>query len=164
MNETDQQMIALHDARSKLLRTWLLGAGLICLVLAVECVLKEAWKDRWMEVWWWVLPNLVPTLSLMLAVYGSDALSAPDPDEVVRRSFLSVATRLSIAYPFMVLLSIALEPFSSYDVLTIFTMSNLWLGPLQGLVVGAIGVLFLTRQGRRAPDGAPRGTMAAKSE
>jgi hypothetical protein len=46
----------------------------------------------------------------------------------------------------MVTLTIILQPFAALDPLTLVKQSNLWLGPLQGLVSAALVAFFTKRE------------------
>ena len=54
-----------------------------------------------------------------------------------------LALCLSVTYFLVVLATIVLQPFSSVPPLELLDMSNLWLGPLQGLVTGVLGAFFV---------------------
>ena len=57
---------------------------------------------------------------------------------------------LSLAYLLVLAATILLQPFSPMNPIELFTASNYWLTPIQGLVVAAIGVLYDQRKaGRR---------------
>ena len=53
-----------------------------------------------------------------------------------------LALSLSCAYLLLILLSILVQPFAPFPPLELMQQSNLWLGPLQGLVAGALGAFF----------------------
>jgi hypothetical protein len=54
-----------------------------------------------------------------------------------------LALWLSCAYLLLILLSILVQPFAPLPPLALMQQSNLWLGPLQGLVAGALGAFFV---------------------
>ena len=58
-------------------------------------------------------------------------------------------TALSIAYLALVALTVLIGPFAAEtgrEMIERMQTSNLWLGPFQGLVASALGVLFVTKQ------------------
>jgi cytochrome bd-type quinol oxidase subunit 2 len=155
MNETDSEGAAdsgsdftnlpLDTARSHLTAIWLIGGGLMFAILVLQSILGK-YGGQMQQAWSWFIPTIMPTLSLMLGVIGASALGQKDPRNV-RRDFYNIARWLSIAYLTVLALTILLEPFSPMkDPTELFTVSNYWLTPLQGLVVGVIGVLFTANQ------------------
>lgn len=77
-------------------------------------------------------------------------------DSVVRKDFFQVALWLSVVYLVMVLATILMRPFvvdpdlpkvmKAAKAIELMHTSNLWLGPFQGLVASALGVLFVSKQ------------------
>lgn len=148
-------MIGLEAARWRLGSIWFAGSAVIAITLIVQS-LTGVYDERVQGVWGWALPNFLPTLMLMLGVFAGAALQehAPSDDMRVRRPFLTLAIGLSVFHLVCVLVTLGAHAFvprlaedagSNYDAMKIFEMSNLWLGPLQGLGAGAIGALFFTK-------------------
>jgi hypothetical protein len=67
-------------------------------------------------------------------------------DSTVRRSFFQIAFGFSAFYLLLILLTLAIQPFTQTGPLQLMRLSNLWLGPVQGLVASAIGVLFVSKK------------------
>jgi cytochrome bd-type quinol oxidase subunit 2 len=138
----------LEDARVRLTTIWLIGAGLIFGILTVQSI-EGRYGAQLQQAWAWFIPTVLPTLSLMCGVIGASALGTKDPRQV-RPDYFKIARWLSICYLVVLALTILLEPFSPMDPIQLFTASNYWLTPLQGLVVGATGILFTANEkGRR---------------
>jgi hypothetical protein len=135
----------LDGVRWRLARLWLLLAGLIILILIVQSATGK-YAGKVQNVWSWALPTIMPTLSLIVTVLGANALEAQPQAAKVRRSFYLVALWLSAIYLILVLCTITLDSVTTYDPLELLTVSNLWLGPLQGVVASSIAVLFFTKQ------------------
>lgn len=138
--------VSLDRARWRLAVLWFSLSGLVTLTLIVQSAAGK-YSDVVQEVWSWALPTIMPTLSLILAVLGANALQPDGPGTRVRKAFYSLALVLSLAYLLLVLLTITLDPLTPYDSLELMNLSNLWLGPLQGVVASSIAVLFFTKQG-----------------
>lgn len=98
------------------------------------------------QVWSWALPSLMPTLTLIVSVLGANALEPQDEGVNVRKGFYRMAIWLSAAYLFLILFTILIEPFTNFDSAELLNLSNLWLGPFQGLVASAVGLLFFTKK------------------
>lgn len=153
--------LPLADARKKLALLWFPVSGAIFLMLVIQ-TFTGALGSRDQAVWGWALPNFLPTLALMGSVFAADAI---DPVEgkvsVVRRFFFRLAFWMSAFY-FLILLIVFLAPvfqqmaggaaatpdarFSAME------RSNIFLGPLQGVVAALIGVLF-TLKGKKKSGG-----------
>ena len=93
---------------------------------------------------------MMPTLTLMISVLGADALKAVEGDSAyVKKTFFHIAFWMSLGYLLLILFTILIEPFVSYSSLDLFNLSNLWLGPFQGLVASTIGLLFFSKKNTR---------------
>jgi hypothetical protein len=144
--DTDRRSTSLEHARSSLLLIWMVGGGILFLILTVQSILGR-YGDKVQAVWSWFIPEIVPTISLMIGVLGARALApASDDGKVVRVFFFQLSRGLSIFYLTVLLLTIGLEPLTKIQAIDLYTMSNYWLGPIQGLVVAALGVLFVSRE------------------
>jgi len=100
------------------------------------------------EIFGWALPIIMPSLSLIITVLGASAFGPAEKQEV-RRSFFGLALWLSVIYLVLVPGTILIEPFTPQQEGqdgSLLRISSLWLGPLQGLVASAMGVLFFTKQ------------------
>lgn len=139
------QPVALDHARWQLAKIWFGMAGPTLLLLIFQSVTGK-YQDKVQSVWSWALPTIMPTLSLIIAALGVNALEAEVDKSQVRRPFYLAACWLSVIYLLMVLFTILIEPFTRYESLQLMALSNLWLGPFQGLVASVIGVLFFTKK------------------
>jgi len=102
--------------------------------------------DKTQEAWGWLLPTIIPSLGMIITVLGYTALNTETLASVVRATFFRIATWLSVFYLFLIVLTIVIQPLTARDPLDLMRMSNLWLGPCQGLVASALGVLFVSKQ------------------
>jgi hypothetical protein len=141
------QLVSLDHVRSRLAMLWLGSAGAIILTLVVQS-LRLVYGPAVQEVWGWILPTLMPTLGLIVTVLGYTALDPGLSGTAVRRSFFRIAYWLSASYLFLIILTILIQPFSRANPVGLMRMSNLWLGPFQGLVASALGVLFVSKRKR----------------
>jgi hypothetical protein len=142
------QLIMLDDVRVRLAWVWLIGAGLILILLVVQSLL-HAYGELTQEAWGWFLPTMMPTLGMIITVLTYTALDPHTSGSVVRRAFFQIALSLSVAYLVLVLLTIVMQPFaakSAAERVDLMRTSNLWLGPVQGIVASALGILFVSKQ------------------
>lgn len=142
---TAGELIPLDVVRIRLGRLWMLGALLVTLILVVQSLLGK-YGEKVQEAWGWLLPTIMPTLGMIVAVLSYTALDRTLLAARVRRSYYQVAWALSLVYLFLVSLTVLIQPFTASDPLDLMRMSNLWLGPIQGLVGSAIGVLFVSKR------------------
>jgi hypothetical protein len=136
--------MALEEARNRLAAVWFVGAGLMILLLVVQSILGK--HEQLQEVWSWFVPNVVPSLSLMLGVIAADALASSDDLRLVKVPFFRLANGVSCFYIGLLALTILLEPWSARPGIELFTLSNYWLSPTQGLAVAAVGAVFATQE------------------
>jgi hypothetical protein len=142
--------VPLDQVRWQLAKLWFGVAGPILLILIAQSAFGK-YQGKVQSVWGWALPTIMPTLSLILAALASNALEPEESKAEVRRPFYRTACWLSAAYLILVLATVLIEPFTKYEATELMALSNLWLGPFQGLVASAIGVLFFTKQPMREP-------------
>lgn len=151
-------MIPLERARWTLGILWFIGSGLLFVLLIVQS-LAGVYEARVQDVWGWALPNLIPTLSLMIGVFAAGALSEQAESDAmwVRRPFFRLSLAMSVFYLLAVAAAFFAQPFlgaiqgAQGDPMTLFNTSNLWLGPLQGLVAAMIGALFVSKNRSGTP-------------
>jgi hypothetical protein len=144
------EMIPLDQARSKLAVLWLAGAALIILILVLQSLLGH-YGDNVQEAWGWLLPTLMPTLGMIVTVMGYTALDPKTLESVVRNFFFKLSFALSVSYVLLILLTVLIQPFVAADAeksVQLMRLSNLWLGPVQGLVASSLGVLFVSKKNR----------------
>jgi hypothetical protein len=150
-------MISLEKARLRLARLWFIGVGIIFLLLVAQSSAGNVYEGRLEEVWSWALPTFIPTLSLLLSVLGADAIvqvgDSSSNTGILRRSFYSIAYWLSVFYLSLILATILLQPIAvsvnpsdKYSAADFLKRSQLWLSPVQGLVISAMGTLFFSKE------------------
>ena len=144
-------MIPLESVRARLALLWFAGSGVLFLLLVGQ-TLGGIFQDRIDKAWGWAIPNIAPTLSLMVSVFAADALSAGEDKFNVSKVFSTLSFGLSAFYLLNLIIVVIAAPYSvgeeaaigSHPV-DVMQISNFWLGPLQGLAAGAIGALFFTK-------------------
>lgn len=144
----EYDLIKLDTVRTKLAIVWLAGCGAILLIVIMQSLLGR-FGEKTQEAWGWLLPTIMPSLAMIVTVLGYTALEPQLSKFVVRRTFYRLAISLSLMYLLVVSLTILVQPFAGKDPIELMRISNLWLGPLQGLVASALGVLFVSKQQKR---------------
>ena len=127
----------------RLALTWLLGAGLVFLILVGQS-LAGYYEPRTEEAWAWFLPTVMPTLSLIVGALIADYRDrAAEPAKPVDGRLFWLGAGISAFYLLLVALSILVQPWlSEVTPLELMQRSNLWLGPLQALCVAVLGFFF----------------------
>jgi len=132
---------------------WMGGGGFILVIVVLQSLLGH-YDPKVQEAWGWLLPTLMPTLGMIVTVLGYTALDPKALDAVVRPAFFHIALWLSCGYLFLVALTVLIQPFvgaTGEKAIQLMHLSNLWLGPIQGLVASALGVLFVSKKDAPTP-------------
>ena len=128
--------------KKRLAIAWFIGAGMLFFIILVQTLLGR-YEDKASEAWSWLLPTIMPTLSLISAVLVMDTYGRRQKPEEIDGFLYKLTLWLSISYISAVLLVIFLQPFSSLSPFALMTQSSLWLGPFQGLVTATMGAFFV---------------------
>jgi hypothetical protein len=150
------KLLPLEFVRWRLAMVWFPTGGLIFLLLIGQSI-GGVYGAELQTVWGWALPNFLPTLALMVSVFTAEALRPyRENSALVRRNFYLLALSLSIFYLLAFLLSILVQPILQLlnakeeggveARIELLQISNIWLGPLQGLVIAALGALFFLKE------------------
>ncbi len=153
--------IPIERTKKQLILVWFIGAGLLFTFLLfqtfagkykytvpVPCKEGETKiENKTEEVWSWLLPTFVPTLSLMIGVFVADATTDQETKETetVDQFFFRLSFFLSIAYLSVVLLTIIYGSISE-NLLELVKISNKYLAPFQGLITASRGVFFVSKK------------------
>jgi hypothetical protein len=128
----------------RLLLIWLLGATPAVVLLLARTFGPNA--DEIERIWAWLLPSVMPTLSLVVGTYAATALTESPDTKSVELLFFRVAATLSVAYLAIVTLAIWLYPLSPQPATKTLERVGLVLGPVQGLVSACLGVFFISHK------------------
>jgi hypothetical protein len=140
-----KQQRPVQECKKRLLVVWLIGAGLLSLILMGQSMQEEGpYLDQVSDAWAWFMPNVMPTLSLMVGVAVKEFTATTDDKKQIDTFLFRLSFWLSVAYFMVLMASISLQPFFSPNVapLDFLKQSNLWLGPMQGIVTLSLGVFF----------------------
>lgn len=125
-------------ARKRLALVWFISGGFLITLVVVQS-LGDKYGTKVGEAWEWLLPTIMPTMSLILGV-----LVAHRPSErQVDRFLYRIALGLSVFYLALVTTTFMAAPFvANTSTLELMSLSNRWLGPLQGLVAAGLSYFF----------------------
>ena len=128
---------------------WFVGAGVSFIVLVGQSQFGIYNADT-AAVWGWFLPAVMPTLSLIVGTLVADYRKVPAGASGAAKSAAGpvfwLGAALSAFYLLLLGTTIAMASLQ-VDAAPIGLMqrSNLWLGPLQGLCVAALGFFFQSK-------------------
>lgn len=137
--------LPMETCKKRLALLWFIGAGLLFLLLFGQTLFGR-YGDRANDAWSWLLPGIMPTLSLMISVFAADVLGKGFGARQADRFVFRLCFSLSLAYLAVLHMMILLSPFSAKPALSLMQESNLWLGPFQGLVTASIGIFFIKQE------------------
>jgi len=137
-------------AKNRLAAVWLTGAGLSFALVFAQTLLGK-YGDHAEQAWSWLLPNVMPTASLIIGVYVSEVAGVARKPVAVNPFVYRLALGLSVAYLLAVLMTLLSVPLSDYGPTTLMEKSNLGLGAFQGLVSAALGAFFVNEPKAEQP-------------
>jgi hypothetical protein len=133
--------LSMTQCKRRLATLWFAGAGVVFAIAFLQTSLNK-YADKTNDMWGWLLPTVMPTLSLVIGVIVADALgrgaASREPDGFLYR----LTFNLSLVYLLAVLLVFLLQPMTPLEPLQLMKQSNFWLGPFQGLVAAGMGAFF----------------------
>ena len=138
--------VSMMRCKRRLGALWFAWSAFLFILLTLQTVFGRYGSSA-DEAWGWLMPGILPTLSLIVGVLVMDALGKSVKVKSVDSYFFWLTFALCSFYLLMVTLSILLQPFATLDALALLKQSNLWLGPLQGLVSAALVAFFTKREG-----------------
>lgn len=130
--------------RARLILTglwWLWGMVLLILLATLSTRIDA------IQAWGWFLPNILPILTLVgtAAYAGVQAASKRALNTRVRTPLLVLSILVSATYLTMLTVAV-ISPLHSGDPLALMLTSNLWLTPMQALVLTALGAFFVRQE------------------
>jgi hypothetical protein len=134
--------ISFKKAQTKLVVLWSVGS-LIIFSLWFFMTLATRFDNIISDAWGWLLPNILPTLSLILGVFFYQLKNSPE-DVKIEKIYLNLCFYISFFY-FLILLMIILSYRSTTPILDYYRSFNIVLAPLQGIVGIPIGIFFFKK-------------------
>ncbi len=136
--------IAMSRAKKSLATVWTIWFILIFLLFVVQGIWGK-YEGKNKEIWAWFLSALMPSVSLIIGIFAADQREKPEKKEHVDIFLYRLAMLFSVCYLFVVSLTILLEWRSGLSTVAYYEMSNLWVGPFQGIVIGVLTYFFRQR-------------------
>jgi hypothetical protein len=143
--------LKMTNAKQKIATLWFSGSGVLFFLVFSQTAMGR-YGQRAGEVWAFLLPTIMPTLSLVIGVLVMDQLGKGVKTEWVTRFLYRLTIGISSAYLLavgMVFIFQLISPVSPFDLMS---QASIFLGPFQGLVAAALGAFFVV-----APDAEDHG-------
>lgn len=137
--------ISMQKGKWWLAGLWFFGGATLFLIMLAQTFMNHYGNDV-TEAWAWLLPTIIPTLSLIIGVLVSDAFRKGVKIKTVSRPVFLMSFALSAVYLVVVLMTLAIQPYSPLPPLDLMKISHLWQGPFQGLVSASMGVFFTSKE------------------
>jgi len=131
--------IEMGKCKRRLSKLWFIASGFLFLIILLQTIF-EHYGENANEAWEWLLPSVMPTLSLMIGAYVVDIKGKGIAKKRVERYIYRISFMLSAVYLLALMLTILLQPFSSLNLME--QVNHCWLGPFQGIVSASIGMFF----------------------
>jgi hypothetical protein len=144
--------IPLINCQRNLAIVWYIGSAILFVILLAQTFNGEFDGDN-KVAWGWFYPTVLPTLLLITGAVISQASQA-NQSHTVKKFVYHLALYSSWFYLVLVLLSLVFTYVRGARRVDALSDSNLWLGPVQGLVGGVLGYFFTSsRSQNSAPEG-----------
>jgi hypothetical protein len=137
--------LTVSSARKKLAVLWFSMSGLLFVIVFIQ-TLTGYYGDKVNEAWAWVLPLVLPTLSLIIGVFVSDPLNDTTEGKPTSGFVFRLAIGLSSVYLLAIMIVAVIGQLTPTPPLKLMTVSSFGLGPLGGLVTAAVGIFFVKKK------------------
>lgn len=141
-----EQLIEFNVAKKRLAILWFVFSAIIFGMFIFWTLASDKFGDKAADAWSLILPALMPTLSLIVGIYVADSSGQSGKGKKVSRFIYRLSFGLSLFYLMNIVLIIFLHGEFDNSIFTTFKKSNLFLGPLQGLVSAAIGAFYYKKE------------------
>ncbi|MDQ8197464.1 hypothetical protein QEH56_04855 [Pelagicoccus enzymogenes] len=135
--------ITWKQAKRNLATIWFILSLVLFAFVFMQTTVGNVYGDSKAEAWEWLLPAIMPTLSLIIGVVTIESTNRSEDSKKVDRFQYRLAFYLSFVYLLALLLTLILQQFNGAGAMDALDSSSAWLGGFQGLVGGALGVFFV---------------------
>jgi hypothetical protein len=136
--------ISVKTCQQKISLLWIVLSGLIFIILIAQSVGGHYDTNSLQRVWSWILPIIMPTLALVVAVGVVNSGTLNVNEQTIDSYHYYVALALSFLYLLSVLIVILFNVSGNIkNDISAIESSSIWLGPLQGVVTAAMATFFI---------------------
>lgn len=133
-------VISFSQAKKKMAVVWLLFSAAIFTLFIILTITKFGEESQ--VAWNWLLPSILPTLSLIIGILVTDAKTNTPEEHKVNKFYYYLALGFSIFYLSLLFCLILFHGKFPIGIDEMFRRSNLFLAPIQGLVSAVIGIFY----------------------
>ena len=133
--------ISMFVSQTRLAIAWVIGCIILLLVAWLQIIFGH-YDENGQEVIEWLLPSIIPTLSLVTGVWANNALKKPKSKEKVSKGIYRAVLGVSIFYLVFIGMIFAIQPMVARPPIEVVKDSSLVLAPLQGVMCAFIGIFF----------------------
>lgn len=144
--------ISTAASKRHLATLWFIGSGALFFLVLVQTSLN-VYGDKNGEVFTWLLPTIMPSLSLVVGALVLDWAKGQHAVPPLSSYLFQATFWLSAGYLASVLAVFLLRPLSTLEPIQILRQANIWLGPFQGLVSATMGAFFSNSAQERTTSG-----------
>lgn len=121
---------------------WLAGAAILVLLMIAQSM-GNKYGGATDQAWGWLLPTIVPTLSLIVGAFAA-AARGPLAQATVDAFSYRLTFWLSAFYLLLVIAVPLAQPLTGRPPIELMQLSKLWLEAVQGVVGISLGVYFVS--------------------
>jgi len=128
-------------SQMQLMLVWVIGGSILLLVAWLQ-ILFGHYGDKGQEVIAWLLPSIIPTVSLVTGVWANNTRQKSGSRKQIERKTFRVVLAVSLFYLIFIGLIFAIQPMVARPPLEVIKDSGLILSPLQGVVSVFLGIFL----------------------
>jgi len=133
------------NAKKKIATFWFVFSLILFLIVFIQTITGK-FENNVQEAWGWLFALILPNLTVIISTFVSD-INRPDVDtSKVDIFYLRLTLGLSLIYLLAVITILLLQPATSKTIIQLMRESSIFLGPMQGLVSGSLGLFFLKKE------------------
>jgi hypothetical protein len=133
--------VLMLQSQLRLMLVWVIGCVILLLVVWLQ-ILFGHYGENGRDAVEWLLPSVIPTVSLVTGVWAKNALKKPRSTKKVDSTAYRVVLAVSIFYLVFISAIFAIQPMVARPPLDVLKVSSLILAPFQGVVCALIGIFF----------------------
>jgi hypothetical protein len=133
--------VSMLTSQMRLMLLWVVG-GVILLLFAWLQILFGHYGDEGRDVIAWLLPLIIPTVSLVTGVWVNNVRKRSRSTKEVEKKTYQVVLAVSLFYLIFMALTFLIQPMVARPPLEVIKDSGLILSPLQGVVSVFLGIFF----------------------
>jgi hypothetical protein len=132
-------------AQKKLATLWFVFVSLIFVIMFLQ-TFSGKYETKISEAWGWLFPTVFPTLSLIITVFVFEIRNPQKQALRVDRFYFRFVFYLSLFYLVLIMAILLLQPIYGDPIISVMKDSNIYLGPFQAIVTGAMGLFFIKKE------------------